>query len=243
MKVLILAGGLGSRLRPYTTVIPKPLMPVGELPILEIILHQLKQAGTTELILAVGYLSHLLQAFFGNGEKFGMKITYVLEPKPLGTAGPITHAIDGLGDDFIVMNGDVLTTLNYAKLFAAHCKTGAAATIAVNNREVHLDFGVIEMTKEGGLSAYIEKPTRHFFVSTGINVLNAKAARKHLKPGERLDMPQLMMKIKESGEKVSCFAEPFYWLDIGRVDDYRIAQDIFESRRAEFLPHVQLKAA
>lgn len=243
MKALILAGGKGSRLRPYTTVIPKPLMPVGEVPILEIILRQLKHAGISEVTLAVGYLSHLFHAFFGDGSSYGIKVSYVHEEKPLGTAGPIALAIDQLGDDFLVMNGDVLTTMDFAKLCASHQKKKGAATIAVNRRQSQIDFGVIEVDSEKRLRAYIEKPAHQFLVSMGVNVINAKAARKFLTLGQPLDIPQLMMQMRASGETIHCFDDPCYWLDIGRVDDYQIAQEIFEARKNEFLPSPKAKAA
>ena len=159
MQALILAGGKGTRLRPYTTVIPKPLMPVGDYPILEVILRQLKAAGMDEVILAVGYMSQLFQAFFQDGSKYGLKISYSFESAPLGTAGPIGLLLDRLEANFLVMNGDLLTTLNYRKLFDYHLAQGAAATIGVYRREVNIDFGVIETDETNRLARYIEKPT------------------------------------------------------------------------------------
>ena len=236
MKALILAGGKGTRLRPYTTVIPKPLMPVGDFPILEIILRQLKRAGVSEVILAVGYMSQLFQAFFEDGKRLGLGISYSLEEKPLGTAGPIGLVLDQLGGDFIVMNGDLLTTLDYKGLFEHHKQRSAAATIATYTREVKVDFGVIETDDRQELSAYREKPLYTFDVSMGVNVLNAEVLREVLVPGQYLDIPDLMLRLKSLGKRVACYRENCYWLDIGRVDDYQIASDIFEARRAEFLP-------
>jgi NDP-sugar pyrophosphorylase family protein len=236
MKALILAGGKGTRLRPYTTVIPKPLMPVGDFPILEIILRQLKRAGVTEVILAVGYMSQLFQAFFEDGKRLGLGISYSLEEEPLGTAGPIGLVLDRLGGDFIVMNGDLLTTLNYRSLFEHHKSRSAAATIATYTREVKVDFGVIETNAEQELAAYREKPVYTFDVSMGVNVLNADVVREVLVPGQHLDIPDLMLRLKSLGKRVACYRENCYWLDIGRVDDYQIASDIFDARRAEFLP-------
>ena len=236
MQALILAGGKGTRLRPYTNVLPKPLMPVGDYPILEIILYQLKYAGVDNLILAVGHLSQLFQTFFGDGSRYGLKITYSLENRPLGTAGPLALVIDQLEDDFLVMNGDLLTTLNYANLFAYHKKQGAAATIGLYRREVKIDFGVIETDSQGRLTRYVEKPTYQFDVSMGVNILNTQAIRPFLKTEQYLDIPTMMTDLKESGQTVQCYQEECYWLDIGRIDDYQIASDIFEQRRAEFLP-------
>lgn len=237
MQALILAGGRGTRLHPYTTVLPKPLMPVGDYPILEIILRQLKTAGVTDIILAVGYLSQLLQAFFQNGERLGLNISYSFEEQALGTAGPIALAFDQLNDDFLVMNGDLMTTLNYRNLFVFHKQRGASATIGTYQREVRIDFGVIESNENGNLIRYIEKPTYHFDVSMGVNVLNKDSIEPYLKVGEYLDIPDLMMQLSQDGHSVCCYQEPCYWLDIGRIDDYRTATEVFESRQAEFLPY------
>ena len=241
MQALILAGGRGTRLRPYSTVIPKPLMPVGDLPILEIILRQLRNARVTEVILAVGYMGQMFQAFFADGARLGLKITYSFEEQALGTAGPIALSLDRLEDNFLVMNGDLLTTLDYGRLFAAHVKNSAAATIGLYRREVRIDFGVIETDERGRLANYIEKPLYQFDVSMGVNVLNAAAVRKYLTPGMHLDIPDLMMKLKAEGLAVNCFSEPCYWLDIGRIDDYQTANEIFEARKAEFLPELGVK--
>jgi NDP-sugar pyrophosphorylase family protein len=236
MQAVILAGGKGTRLRPYTTVIPKPLMPVGELPILEIILRQLKRAGVTEVILAVGYMGQLLEAFFQDGHRLGLRITYSFEERALGTAGPLALLMDRLHEDFLIMNGDLLTTLDYRNLFEAHLRTGAAATISVCTREVKIDFGVVETGAADVLERYIEKPVYQFDVSMGINVLKTAMIRPHLKTGEPLDIPTLITELRQGGRLVHCFREACYWLDIGRVDDYQAASETFDARRAEFLP-------
>lgn len=235
MQALILAGGKGTRLRPYTTVIPKPLMPVGDMPILEIVLRQVKNAGFDRVILAVGYMGQLFQAFFQDGRRLGITIDYSFEEAPLGTAGSLALNLDTLDDDVLVMNGDLLTTLNYRNIFEFHKKTRAAATIGTYKREVKIDFGVVEAT-DGKLSRYIEKPVYHFDVSMGVNVLNVKSVRKFLTPGQPQDMPDLMTILRENGLAVYCYQESCYWLDIGRVNDYQTANDIFESRKSEFLP-------
>jgi NDP-sugar pyrophosphorylase family protein len=235
MTVLILAGGKGTRLKPYTTVIPKPLMPIGDYSILEVILHQLRDVGVDHVVLAVGYLSHLFQAVFGDGRQFGLKISYLFEKEPLGTAGAISAALPMLGEDFLVMNGDVLTTLDFDELFAFHQSHNADATVAVNRREVAIDFGVIEMNAKEELAHYIEKPKHQFHVSMGINVLKTKAIKPFLRPGVRLDMPDLMTTLKTSGHKVCCFTKPCYWLDIGRTEDFETAQRVFAERKTEFI--------
>ena len=238
MQALILAGGRGTRLHPYTTVLPKPLMPVGDYPILEIILRQLKGAGITDVILAVGYLSQLLQAFFQKGERLGLNISYSFEERALGTAGPIALAMDQLEDDFLVMNGDLMTTLKYQNIMAFHQDKGAAATLGIYQRDVKVDFGVLETDAQGKLVRYVEKPTYHFDVSMGVNVLNKNAIQSYLKIGEYLDIPDLMRKLCQDGYPVHCYRESCYWLDIGRMDDYRTATEIFELRQAEFLPNL-----
>jgi NDP-sugar pyrophosphorylase family protein len=236
MQALILAGGKGTRLHPYTTVIPKPLMPVGDYPILEIIIRQLRLAGVEEVILAVGHMSQLFQAFFQDGERYGLKITYSFESQALGTAGPISLVIDRAADDFLVMNGDLLTTLNYRNLFRYHQEAKAAATIGVFRREVNIDFGIVESNEGNRLIRYTEKPTYKFDVSMGINVLNAESVRRYLRPGEYLDIPTLLMRMSNDQLTVACYSEPCYWLDIGRVDDYQTANEVFEAKRTEFLP-------
>lgn len=236
MQALVLAGGKGTRLYPYTTVLPKPLMPVGDYPILEILLRQLKGAGVTEVILAVGYLSQLLQAFFQNGERLGLKISYSFEDKPLGTAGPIALAIEQLHQNFLVLNGDLLTTLKFGNLINYHKEQQAAATIGLYQREVKIDFGVIETDNEQKLVRYIEKPTYNFDVSMGVNVLNKEKILPYLKPGEYLDIPDLMMKLSHDGHAVHCYREPCYWLDIGRVDDYQTAVQMFTTNPENFIP-------
>jgi NDP-sugar pyrophosphorylase family protein len=235
LKALVLAGGKGTRLRPYTTVLPKPLMPVGDYPILEIILRQLKAAGVTDVILAVSYMSQIFQAFFQQGQRLGLRISYSFEDRELGTAGPIALAIDKLGKDFIVMNGDLLTTLDYRKLFTEHLRTGACATIATYRREIKVDFGIVESDKNGNLTNYIEKPVYEFDVSMGVNVFNAKRVRPYLVRSQKLDIPTLVTRLREAGETVRCHREPCFWLDIGRVDDYKSAHDVFETRKGEFL--------
>src|SRR5207237_530377 len=142
MQAVILAGGKGTRLRPYTTVLPKPLMPVGDYPILEIILRQLKRADVTRVVLAVGYMSHLFEAFFQDGQRYGLEISYSFETEALGTAGPLGAIVDALDEDFLVLNGDLLTTFSYRNVFAHHKRVDAAATIGAFRRSVDIDFGV-----------------------------------------------------------------------------------------------------
>lgn len=238
MKAIVLAGGRGTRLRPYTTVIPKPLMPVGDFPILEILLRQLKQGGVTDVVMAVGHMHHLLRAFFESGERLGLNIEYNLEDQPLGTAGALASTLDRLDDHFFVLNGDLLTTLDFGGMMAHHRERQAAATIALYTREVKIDFGVVEMDDDAVLLGYREKPTYTFEVSMGVNILSRDAVRPLIEPGKYLDMPDLMLKLSGAKERVVGFRSDCFWLDIGRVDDYEAATEIFEDRRSEFLPEI-----
>lgn len=234
MKALILVGGKGTRLKPYTTVIPKPLLPVGDRPILEIILEQLRLSGVQDVILAVGHMSHLFESFFKDGDRHGLNITYSFEEESLGTAGAVANSIERLGDDFIIMNGDLLTTLSYTNLFSFHKLKEAAGTIAIFNRKIQMDFGVIECNSEGELLSLQEKPTYSYNFGMGVNILNSDIASKYIIKGEYLDMPDLMMKMKNNGEEVFCYQEDCFWLDMGRPEDYDKATEQYELRKEEF---------
>jgi NDP-mannose synthase len=235
MQAVILAGGKGTRLRPYTTVLPKPLMPIGDMPIMEIVLRQLKLAGFDSVILAVGYMHHLFESFFQDGARYGLKITYSFEDEPLGTAGPLSLILDRLEENFLVMNGDLLTTLNYKNLFDNHLQSKSAATIALHRRTVNIDFGVIKYDEDNRLIGYSEKPSYDYDVSMGVNVLNKASISKVVNAGSYLDIPDLMMYLKARGELVTCYREECDWLDIGRVDDYQLAVDLFEKNKSKFL--------
>ena len=236
MQAVILAGGKGTRLRPYTAVLPKPLMPIGEMPILEILVRQLKQMRVDSIIIAVGYLHHMIEAYFKNGEEFGVPIKYSLEDKPLGTAGPIQLIMEDLEENFLVLNGDLLTNINFAKLFDTHVRQKAAATIATFQRTVNIDFGVLEVDQNSELTDYTEKPSFDYKVSMGINVFQKSCIEPLIEPGKYLDIPDLMMKLKEKNQKVFCYQEDCEWLDIGRLEDYSIAVDTYESKKKKFLP-------
>jgi NDP-mannose synthase len=237
IHAVLLAGGRGTRLKPYTTFIPKPLMPIGDLPIIEVILLQLKHAGIETVTIAVGHMAQLLQAFVGDGSRFGLEITYSSEESPLGTAGPLGQIREKMKsyDAVICMNGDVLTTLDYGVAIDAHFESGAEATICLNRRKVDIDFGVVESDKDGHLVAYKEKPTLFYDVSMGINILSPQAIAR-IPLGKFYNIPDLMIDIKESGATVNCHRQDCYWLDIGRVEDYSTACEIFESRKGEFVP-------
>ena len=233
-RAVILAGGRGTRLAPYTTILPKPLMPVGDVPILEIVLRQLRAAGVRKASMAVGHLHELLRAYFGSGEKVGVSIDYSLEEQPLGTAGPLALVPD-LNDTFLVMNGDLLTTIDYRALVQRHRESGATATIAVFSRSIPIDLGIVELDPENRLTNYIEKPTLRHLVSMGIYVFEPKVL-SHITPGVRLDLPDLMRKLMMANEPVIGYQHEGYWMDLGRKDDYERAIADFERLRGELLP-------
>lgn len=234
VDAILLAGGRGARLRPYSAVLPKPLMPLGDMPVMEILLRRLRRQGLTHLVICTGHLSHLIEAFFGDGARFGVQLHYAREDRPLGTAGPI-RLIENLGDPFVVINGDLLTTLDLAALLACHRNNGADATIAVYPRDVQIDFGVLEVGPDGYLKEYREKPRYQFDVSMGVYVFRRRV-RELIATGERLDIPELVGRIQARGGRVACFRSECYWLDIGRPDDYARAQEEFERDPSIFLP-------
>jgi NDP-sugar pyrophosphorylase family protein len=234
MRAVILAGGKGTRLAPYTTVFPKPLVPVGDMPILEIVVRQLHRAGVDHITMAVGHLANLLMAFFGDGDRFGLRVDYSQEDAPLGTAGPLA-LIDGLTDTFLVLNGDVLTTLDYRALLDYHRQRGAAATIAMHERKVRIDLGVIEADATNRIVKYTEKPCFDYRVSMGIYVFEP-AVLRHVQRGVRLEFPELVWRLLAAEQLVVGFPYSGYWLDIGRPDDYARAVDEFEAMRSQFLP-------
>ncbi len=233
MRAIVLAGGKGTRLAPYTTVLPKPLMPVGEMPILEIVIRQLQRHGFDDLTLAVGYLAELLMAYCGDGRKFGVKLDYSREEQPLGTAGPIA-LVPNLDETFLVMNGDLLTTIDYAAMLKHHRERGALATIACYQRDVKIDLGVLDVDSDNWVSNYIEKPTYHYTVSMGIYIFEP-AILKYIPVNQRLDLPELMLKLIKAEKKVNVFNFNGYWLDIGRHDDYERAIEEFAAHRGEFI--------
>lgn len=233
MKAIVLAGGKGSRLAPYTRILPKPLMPISGMPILEVILLRLKAAGIRDVVLTVGHMAGLLRAFFGDGSQFGICITYSYEEYPLGTAGPIALVGD-LNETFLVTNGDVLTTLNLQKLIRFHREQKAIATIAAHRRESRIDLGVIQKDGNCRITGYIEKPVYDYLVSMGIYVFEPTVL-SYIARAQYLDFPNLVSKLLAAGEKVVAYEFDGYWEDLGRPDDYERASQDFENMRAEFL--------
>jgi NDP-sugar pyrophosphorylase family protein len=233
MKAVVLAGGKGARLAPYTKILPKPLMPIGDMPILEILIRQMKRAGVDEVILTVGHLAHLMKAFFQDGSEFGLKIHYSYEKQPLGTAGPLS-LVSGLDDTFLVTNGDVLTTLDMRGLIEFHQKSGAAATIATHARQVKIDLGVIHFNGGNVVTGYEEKPTIDYCVSMGIYVFEPRVL-PYIPHNQYLDFPDLVLKLIAEKEKVMGYTFSGYWQDLGREDDYEQAIKDFDTLRPQIL--------
>ena len=234
MRAIILAGGKGTRLRPLTLNLPKPLVPIGDMPILEIVVRQLVAAGFSHVTISTGYLAELIEAHFDDGSKWGLSINYVHEDVPLSTAGPL-KLVDDLPEDVLVMNGDVLTDIDYAALVREHVEAGGAATVATTRREAPIDFGVVEAGADGWLENWREKPTYSFEVSMGVYVISREAVEL-IGDGEVLGMPDLLLRIVEHGGRVLCRRCDCYWLDIGRASDYETAQDDFAANRDRLVP-------
>jgi NDP-sugar pyrophosphorylase family protein len=232
MKAVILAGGKGSRLEPYTHVFPKPLMPLGNRPILEIVLTQLASAGIDEAILTVGHQAAKLIRMVTAAGDFDLKIKYSVESKPLGTAGPL-KLIKALGSDFLVLNGDILTDLDFGRFIEFHRKKGRIATIASFERKLNIDFGVIE-TDGDLVTEYLEKPQIRQLVSMGVYAFKREIL-KYIPEGKRFDFPDLVQKLLKEGIQPAVYRHRGEWLDIGREDDYKEAGRIFFRKNKRFL--------
>jgi NDP-sugar pyrophosphorylase family protein len=233
MKAVILAGGKGARLTPYTKILPKPLMPMGDMPILEILLRQMRRCGVRQVILTVGHLAELLRAFFQDGNWLGMEIEYSYEDLPLGTAGPLS-LINGLEDTFLVTNGDVLTTLDFQSVIEYHKKSKAIGTIASHVRKMQIDYGIIQTNSGNVINGYIEKPTYEFCVSMGIYVFEPRVL-SYLRFNEYLDLPDLILKLIGAGERVMSYPFSGYWMDLGRVCDYETAARDFDTIKDQLI--------
>ena len=229
MRAIILAGGKGVRLAPLTAVIPKPLVPIGGMPVLEIVIRQLKVNGFHRITLAVGYLADLIKAYFQDGSKWGVTIDYSCEAQPLGTAGPLS-LIDGLNETFLVMNADILTNMDYQGLIGCHREQGGVATIGAFERQVRIDLGVIVSNGNHRITDYIEKPTHTYLVSMGVYIFEPRVL-EFLPEQGHMDFPDLVKRLLEANLPVNYCPFSGYWLDIGRHEDYRQAAEEFEQLR------------
>jgi len=232
-RVIILAGGKGTRLRPYTVVLPKPLMPIGEYPILEVIVRQLVNNGFNHITMAVNHQAEIMQAFFGDGKKWGIKIDYSIEDQPLGTMGPLKLLKD-LSDDFLVMNGDILTDLNFAEFFDYHVSSDNLFTISASSREEKSEYGVLEIGPDGHLIGFKEKPVVTYNVSMGVYMVNKKIL-EIIPEDQAYGFDELMVDLIKKSTPASVKIFSGYWLDIGRPDDYMKAIEEFEILKNRFL--------
>lgn len=234
-RVIVLAGGRGRRLAPYTSVLPKPLMPIGDRSILEILVEQLADAGLTELTFCVGYLSHLIRAVFDNGPGKRVNIRHVKEETPLGTAGPL-RLVEGLDSTFLVMNGDLLTDLSFNRLLQSHRTSGNVVTIATHERTLKSDYGVLHLDHTDGeaprVTAYEEKPELSLNVSMGIYAMEPEAL-DYIDPHGHFDFPDLVKALLADGRQVGAFPHEGLWLDIGRHEDYERAIEIWHESSAD----------
>ena len=249
MKAVILAGGKGTRLMPYTAVLPKPLMPLGDRAILEWVVRQLADHGLADITLSVSHLAHLVEAVFGSGEDYGVEITYVREDFPLGTAGPL-RLVGDLDGTFLVLNGDLVTTLDYRDLIRCHHASGSLLTIATKRREVTLDYGVMEIDSDNhGTSRIVdfhEKPTIERMVSMGIYVLEPEVL-DYIPEGRAFDFPELVnVLLAEDHQRIGAYVYDGLWLDIGRHEDYEQAVKLHEEGSLDLgtalLPRLQARS-
>lgn len=232
-RAVILAGGLGTRLSPYTVVLPKPLMPIGDYPILEVVVRQLAHHKFERITMAVNHQVDIIQAFFGNGSKWNIEIDYSIEDRPLNTMGPL-KLINDLPEDFLVMNGDILTDLDYGKFFNGHVKNGSIFTIASSLRKEESEFGVLEVDKQGFLRGFEEKPVRRSQVSMGIYMLNKKVLQ-YVPENNAYGFDELMANLLGTKKKIKIENHKGYWLDIGRPDDYAQAIREFSMLKGKLL--------
>lgn len=231
-RAIILAGGKGTRLRPYTVVLPKPLMPIGDYPILEVVVRQLVSHGFGHITMAVNHQAELIKAFFGDGAKWKTRIDYSLEDQPLGTMGPL-KLISDLPEHFLVMNGDILTDLDYGAFHDAHVKANSLFTISSHRREHRIDYGVLD-TEHSRLRGFREKPVTEYEVSMGIYMVS-RSVGSHIPTGRPYGFDSLMMDMLATGQRVDVRRYDGYWLDIGRADDYAQAIEQFGTMKDRFI--------
>jgi NDP-sugar pyrophosphorylase family protein len=233
---VVLAGGKGGRLAPYTTVLPKPLMPVGDLPIIDILVRQLVANGFSELIFSIGHLGGLLEAYFNDHplRSEGVSFEWVRENTPLGTTGAIA-LVKNLPQNFLVLNGDILTTLDFREMFEYHVASGGMLTVASKNKQTRVQLGVLK--SEGNVvTDYVEKPVLDYEVSMGVYAYN-RGVLRYVDSGEPLDFPDLVLRLIRAGETVRCFRSEDEWLDIGNIEDFTEAQKVFSESPEKYLPN------
>jgi NDP-sugar pyrophosphorylase family protein len=229
MRAVILAGGKGTRLVPFTKVFPKPLVPLGDKPILDTILRQLRHFGFTHITLAVGHMAEMIRTYVGTGEQYGIEIDYACEHEPLGTVGPLAQ-IRNLKQHFLVMNGDLITNLHYKDIVELHKQQNAIATIGTYQKKLKIDLGIIQNDEDLSIIDYVEKPVYTFKVSMGIYVFDYEVL-KYIAPHKYLDFPDLVKRLLADGQKIVSYPFDGYWLDIGNHNDYATAVEEYEAMR------------
>lgn len=223
LQAVLMCGGLGTRLRPWSYIIPKPLFPIGERPILELLIERLRANGITEIFISLGYKGELIEATLKDGSQLGVKVQYVYEPEPLGTAGALNLLRDKLLGPFLMMNGDLVTRLNFSKLFAYHQQRDAEITVGAKRHDVQIPYGVVESDDYGQVSLLREKPTLSPCINAGIYLISLPALDL-LPPAGRFDATQLIQAAMAARRPVYSYLIEEYWLDIGRIEDYERAQ-------------------
>jgi NDP-mannose synthase len=233
LKAIILAGGKGTRLRPFTVNFPKPLVPLGDTPVVEVLIQRLLRYGINDITLTLGHLAELIKAYFSQRASLSeqIKLHYVEEEHPTGTAGSLS-SVAGLNDTFLVMNGDLLTNLDFDDLVDFHRSQNACLTIATYSRKVKIDLGVLQFDENNQVTDYVEKPEKVYPVSMGIYVYEPEVLN-YIELGKYLDFPELVLKLIKAGKKVSAYSADCLWLDIGRPDDYAKAQELFVEQKEE----------
>jgi len=233
-RAVILAGGRGTRLHPFTISLPKPLVPIGDQPILEIVIRQLAACGFSHVTLAVNYQADIIRAYFGDGARWNIKLDYSMENKPLSTMAPL-RLIGDLPDNFLVMNGDVLTDLAFDRFLDAHTRGRRLFTISAAAREQTIDYGVLQVDSDSDLVGFEEKPKIPYRVSMGVYCVNKKVLDM-IPDGEAFGFDQLMLKMIAARDRVRVVLHEGYWLDIGRPDDYQKALEDWPTLRSKLDP-------
>jgi mannose-1-phosphate guanylyltransferase len=232
---VILAGGKGTRLRPFTITLPKPLVPIGdESSILEIVIRQLAHQGFGSATLAIGHFGELIEAYVGDGSRWGLKVDYTREDEPLGTMGPVVQVGDRLPEHVLVLNGDTLTELDYADLLRVHAASGAPITVATARREARIEFGVLDV-EDGRVTGFREKPVMPYTVAIGAYAVSRSTLQRY-EPGRALGFDELMRDLIEHGEHPASYDFTGFWLDVGRPEDYDRANVEFAEIRQRLLP-------
>lgn len=231
-RAVILAGGKGTRLKPYTVSLPKPLVPIGEMPILEIIIRQLAKSGFDHITITVNHMADIIRAFFGDGSKWGVAIDYSLEDKPLSTMGPL-KLIHDLPENFLVMNGDVLTDLDFGQFYDEHVRSGNIFTVSAFTRDQKVDYGVLEIGADNKLTDFIEKPTNRYNVSMGVYMASKKVL-EYIPENQFYGFDHLMLDLIKDQHPATVKIHSGYWLDIGRPDDYEKACKDFTENNFDF---------